>query len=92
MTLAFTSLTPAQTPRGSAAFSVVQRVGAPFGVAVIAVVLQSSLAGAGSMTTAFAHTFWWIVGLSALPLLVVLLVPRSAKSAPLDPRTRPSPR
>jgi len=67
-------------------------VGAPFGVAVIAVVLQSSLAGAGSMTTAFAHTFWWIVGLSALPLLVVLLVPRSAKSAPLDPRTRPSPR
>ncbi|CAN5358767.1 MDR family MFS transporter [soil metagenome] len=78
MTLAFASLSHAETPRGSAAFNVVQRVGAPFGVTVIAVVLQGYLAGAGTagqIASAFAATFWWVFALSAVPLLLAFFLP-----------------
>lgn len=78
MTLAFASLSPAQAPKGSAAFSVVQRVGAPFGVAVIAVVLQNYLrhaATADQALGAFQQTFWWIIALSAVPLLLAFFMP-----------------
>ncbi len=79
MTLAFTSLSHAEAPRGSAAFSVVQRVGAPFGVAVIAVILQTTLKHTAPLA-AFQHTFWWVFGFSAIPLLLALFIPRSTKS------------
>ncbi len=84
MVLALTNLSPDETPRGSAAFNVVQRVGAPFGVTVIAVLLQAFLAGA--VTTqqtvgAFAATFWWVFALSAIPLILAVFLPRPA-SAP----------
>ena len=78
MALALSNLSHDETPRGSAAFSVVQRVGAPFGVAVIAVILQSRLDGASTAAdglSAFSETFWWIVGLSAVPLLLAFFVP-----------------
>lgn len=83
MTLAFASLTHDEAPRGSAAFSIVQRVGAPFGVAVIALVLQAHL---GSATTAaaglhaFQATFWWVFGLSAIPLALAFLVPSTRRT------------
>lgn len=78
MTLAFSNLSHDEAPRGSAAFSVVQRVGAPFGVAVIAVILQNLLDGdtaATEVLAAFSRTFWWIFGLSAIPLLLAFFVP-----------------
>jgi EmrB/QacA subfamily drug resistance transporter len=84
MTLAFTSLSHAEAPRGSAAFSVVQRVGAPFGVAVIAVILQTALRNTAPLT-AFQHTFWWVFGFSAIPSLLALLIPRSRKAGPRTP-------
>lgn len=62
----------------NAAFSVVQRVGAPFGVAVVAVLLQHQLRGATStagVADAFGVTFWWILALGALPLALALLMP-----------------
>ncbi|MEU6726712.1 DHA2 family efflux MFS transporter permease subunit [Nonomuraea wenchangensis] len=80
MILALSGLSHDEAPRGSAAFNVVQRVGAPFGVAVIAVVLQSLLtdaAGPEDGLAAFSTTFWWTLGLSALPLLLALLVPKA---------------
>jgi len=89
MTLAFAGLGPAEAPRGSAAFSVVQRVGAPFGVAVIAVVLQGYLAHASTAplaATAFSHTFWWVLGLSALPLLLAFFIPTSRTTSEADGR------
>ncbi|WP_431036394.1 DHA2 family efflux MFS transporter permease subunit [Streptomyces sp. P6-2-1] len=79
MTLALASLGPGETAGGSAAFSVVQRVGAPFGVAVVAVVLQHLLNGAGSTAAAFSGTFRWVLGLSALPLLLACLVPSAPR-------------
>jgi EmrB/QacA subfamily drug resistance transporter len=83
MTIAFAGLSPAETPRGSAAFSVVQRVGAPFGVTVIAVFLQSYLAGAANaqqVGSAFDQTFWWIFAFCAVPLVLAFLVPSARRS------------
>jgi MFS family permease len=85
MTLAFASLSPAEAPRGSAAFSVVQRAGAPFGVAVIAVILQGYLRHTSTPAAAlgaFTSTFWWILVLSAIPLFLAFFIPRApARSA-----------
>ena len=82
MTLAFASLSNAETPRGSAAFNVVKQVGAPFGVTVIAVVLQNNLAGAVTTVqalAAFNASFWWVLALSAVPLLLAFLLPASPR-------------
>ena len=88
MTMAFASLGPEETPRGSAAFSIVQRVGAPFGVTVIAVVLQGNLAGAdgpGAVLDAFHTTFWWILALSAVPLVLAAFVPGGRRTPASTP-------
>jgi len=82
MTLAFASLSQAETPRGSAAFSIVQRVGAPFGVTVVAVVLEHFLVGAdtpAAVLAGFGATFWWVLGLSAVPLVLACFMPRSRR-------------
>ncbi|MFI6341287.1 MDR family MFS transporter [Streptomyces sp. NPDC050535] len=87
MTLALSNLSHDETPRGSAAFSVVQRVGAPFGVAVIAVILQNLLHGgttAADELSAFSGTFWWTVGLSAIPLLLAVFVPSEKRTEPAE--------
>lgn len=84
MTLAFSSLDHAEMPRGSAAFSVVKQVGAPFGVTVIAVVLEHYLSGAGTAHQAlgaFTATFWWVFALSFVPLLLAFLLPGRKSTA-----------
>lgn len=84
MTLAFASLSDAETPRGSAAFNVVKQVGAPFGVTVIAVVLQSFLAGSSGTAQAadaFNATYWCILALSAVPLALAFLLPAAPRRA-----------
>ncbi len=86
MTMAMASLSHDETPRGSAAFSVVQRVGAPFGVAVIAVILQAYVGGsttADAILPAFQATFWWVIALSIVPLLLAFFIPR-LRRAPAD--------
>ena len=82
--IAFGSMARSEVPRGSAAFSVVQRVGAPFGVTVIAVLLESIGAHATSATavaSAFDATFGWVLVFSAVPLALALLLPRARKAA-----------
>ncbi len=87
-TVAFASLDRAEVPRASAAFSVVQRVGAPFGVTVVAVILQDYLAHASAtaagLAGAFNTTFWWVLAFSIVPLVFAFFVPKAPKvpSAP----------
>jgi EmrB/QacA subfamily drug resistance transporter len=89
MTLAFAGLARPEVPRASAAFSVVQRVGAPFGVTVVAVLLQNSLSDAGvsasGIAGAFHQTFWWVFAFSAVPLLLAFLLPTPPAPAPTPP-------
>jgi len=95
MTLAFASLGHDEMPRGSAAFNVVKQVGAPFGVTVIAVVLQSNLVGATSASDAlgaFNATYWWVIALSAVPLLLAFFLPSARRSAAVAaPAPAPAP-
>jgi EmrB/QacA subfamily drug resistance transporter len=93
MTIAFASLNRSEIPRASSAFSIVQRVGSPFGVTVVAVILQALLtattataggAGAGvasPVTGAFAATFWWVILFSAVPLVLAFLLPSLKKTS-----------
>jgi EmrB/QacA subfamily drug resistance transporter len=94
MTLAFASLSHAETPRGSAAFNLVKQVGAPFGVTVIAVVLQQYLAGATTANQAlgaFNATFWWVLALSAVPLVLAFLVPATRRARDAAQRAENAP-
>jgi EmrB/QacA subfamily drug resistance transporter len=76
LALALANLSHDEAPHGSAAFTIVQRIGAPFGVAVVAVILQNILAsGTGDGTEAFNQTFWWVFGLSAIPLVLAFFLP-----------------
>lgn len=92
MTLAFAGLSHDETPRGSAAFSIVKQVGAPFGVTVIAVILQhflSTATTASQALAAFNATFWWVLALSVVPLVFAFLMPgrrgRPAERVPVEP-------
>ena len=79
LALALANLSHDEAPHGSAAFTVVQRIGAPFGVAVVAVILQNLLAGgAVGDAAAFNETFWWVFGLSAIPLVLAFFLPRTS--------------
>jgi NADPH-dependent ferric siderophore reductase len=83
MALALAGLSHDETPSNTAAFSVVQRVGAPFGVAIFAVIFTTLLSngqGASPALAAFSGTFWWIFGLSAIPFLLALFLPTQSTS------------
>ena len=82
---AYATLRPEQVPRATSALNAIQRVGGSIGTAVLAVVLQHQLTsghgmgaaalgtpGAPHPATAFAHTFWWALGLSLLALVPAL--------------------
>jgi len=86
LTLALANLSHSEAPHGSAAFTVVQRVGAPFGVAVVAVILQNLLAdGTLDDAAAFNGTFWWIFGLSAIPLVLAFFLPKTSSVGAAEP-------
>ena len=75
MTAAYRDIDKAQVPRATSALQIGQRIGAPLGAAVIAVVLQYQLAVAAP-ATAFGLTFWWSLALTAPALLPVGLIRR----------------
>ncbi|WP_158678601.1 DHA2 family efflux MFS transporter permease subunit [Streptomyces sulphureus] len=66
--------------RGTTAFNIVQRIGAPFGTTTVAMILAQTSAQAAhdsaGMAGAFATTFWWTLGFTALPVALALLLPR----------------
>ena len=85
-TVAFASLERSEVPRASAAFSVVQRVGAPFGVTVVAVILQNYLVHAAptpaGQASAFGSSFWWVMAFSIVPLIIAFFIPKAAGQTP----------
>lgn len=87
MTVAFTSVPRPDVPRASAGFNVVQRVGAPFGVTVVAVIAQalgSSPITGGNVVMVFHATFWWVLAFSVVPLVLALFLP-SVRRTPVAP-------
>jgi EmrB/QacA subfamily drug resistance transporter len=87
MTAAYHDLKPDAVPRATSAGRILQQIGASFGTAVLAVILQNQAAShateAGGLHTAFGNTFWWTVGLTALAFIPALLLPNTpATTAP----------
>ena len=71
-------------PSATSAITMVQTVGASVGAAVLAAILQNRTAHQqGALAAAFADTFWWILGFTALTLIPALLLPmRPARKRP----------
>jgi EmrB/QacA subfamily drug resistance transporter len=79
---AYEGLDPAEIPGATSAITTVQTVGASVGAAVLAAILQGRLNHhRGAPAAAFADTFWWVLGFTALTLIPAMLLPlRRAKA------------
>jgi hypothetical protein len=87
MAAAYRTLSTEAVARATTTMNIVMRVGGAVGTAVFAVVLQHELGGAGAgagAAHAFAVTFWWNLGATALVALAALALPRGAAPAPVD--------
>ena len=81
---AYATLDEDAVARAASVLNVMKRVGGSVGVALLAVVLEHRLPGlAGGVTErpgpvadAFAATFWWVLGCSALALVPAAFLPR----------------
>jgi MFS family permease len=75
MTVAFVGLERAQVPHASTVTRIAQQVGDSVGVALLAVILATSLSATGSLTTAFDVAFWWTVGFTGVAVLLSFVLP-----------------
>jgi MFS family permease len=92
MAAAYQVLEPAAVARAASALEIVQRAGASFGIALLAILLQGQLGGASlddldevpavTLTSAAGWTFTWTLALTALTLAPALFLPRRAVVAP----------
>ncbi|MDN3262851.1 DHA2 family efflux MFS transporter permease subunit [Streptomyces sp. CSDS2] len=73
--------------RATGTISVVQRVGASFGTAAMALLLALQLSGdagpaARASGAAYGNTFWWAVALTVVALVPAAMLPRKAPAGP----------
>jgi len=71
---AFTGLTRAQVPAGSAIVRLLQQLGGSTGTALLATVVAAATTSADSLT-GFHTAFAWSIGLTLLALIPCLLIP-----------------
>jgi len=68
----------AQVPRATGALFIFIQVGASFGVAISALILQRSRQ-AGDLAHAFGNAFWWVFAASIVVMAASLSLPGRAK-------------
>ena len=73
MSVAYQDIQPAGIPHATMNTRIVQQVGASFGTAIVAVVLQS-LARQGA-TGAFRGAFWWATGIAVAAVIPAVVLP-----------------
>ena len=75
MSVAYQDVPPAGIPHATMNTRISQQVGASFGIAIVAVALQSLLShGAAG---AFQGAFWWAIGITVAALIPALALPGS---------------
>jgi MFS family permease len=84
---AFLGLRHDEIPHAGIITRIAQQVGGSFGVAVLAVILDTALRNVGMASTAqtataFDQTFWWAVGFTGLAVVLSLLLPGRTTDAP----------
>jgi EmrB/QacA subfamily drug resistance transporter len=91
---AVAGLTHDHIARGTTAFNIVQRVGAPFGTTVLAVILSRASAHAAptsaGLAGAFTTVFWWTIIATIIPVGLAILLP-AATRGPLPNAPAPAP-
>ncbi|MFI5698257.1 DHA2 family efflux MFS transporter permease subunit [Kribbella sp. NPDC051586] len=84
---AYHGLDPADIPGATSLVTTVTTIGASAGAAAVTSILQSRLGHhVGDPAAAFADTFWWILGLTAVTLLPATLLPGRDRSGGRPPR------
>ena len=87
MAVAYLGLDRAQIPHASVLTRTAQQIGGSFGVAVLAVILESAITSHhGNLTAAFNIAFWWSVGFAALAVVLSFWLP--GRPAPHRPGRR----
>jgi len=78
MTVAYVGLDRVDVPHASILTRIAQQVGGSFGVALLAVILQSTITRLGGDGTATAHAFdqafWWAIGFTVVAIVVSLVL------------------
>ena len=75
MSVAYTDVPPAGIPHATMNTRIAQQVGASFGIAIVAVALQSLLTHGA--TSAFQGAFWWAIGITVAALIPAIALPAS---------------
>jgi EmrB/QacA subfamily drug resistance transporter len=75
MSVAYQDVPSAGIPHATMNTRIGQQVGASFGVAIVAVALQSQLAHGA--TSAFQGAFWWAIGITIVAAIPALALPTS---------------
>jgi MFS family permease len=78
MSVAYDDIGPADIPHATMNIRIAQQVGASFGVAIVAVVLQSLLAHGA--VSAFHTAFWWAFGIAVIAFVPALALPAARPS------------
>jgi EmrB/QacA subfamily drug resistance transporter len=86
---AYLGLTEAEIPRATSAVRIFQQLGGAFGSAVLTVVLQREAldrAAGGrpdpaSLSAAFGHTFYWVLGFTLVAFIPAFILPRAVKGS-----------
>ncbi len=80
MAAAYLGLRPEQVPHATSVTRIAQQLGGAFGTAILAMILATQLrthqsAGLAGQATAFANTFWWSLGFTAIAVIPALALP-----------------
>jgi EmrB/QacA subfamily drug resistance transporter len=84
MTAAFATLERHELSHATPQLNVINRVGGSIGTAILAVVLQRSLAGVHTLAgtaSAYGTAFWWSAGLTALAIIPCVVLLRAERNA-----------
>jgi EmrB/QacA subfamily drug resistance transporter len=82
MAVAYRDIQPSGIPHASMNTRIIQQVGASFGTAIVAVVLQALLDGGAA--GAFRGAFWWAIGITLVALIPAVALP-SGRRPPIRP-------
>lgn len=81
MTAAYVGLERTEVPHASILTRITQQIGGSFGVALLAVILESGLATADALpAAAFDQAFWWAIGFTGLAVVLSLALPGKARA------------
>lgn len=93
---AYLGLRPNQVPDATVGTRIGQQLGGAFGTAILATILATQLhkheaAGLAGQATAFANTFWWSLGFTAIAIIPAIALPHQRRGPRVASPSGPPP-